>query len=184
MAKIYVANVSRQIFEFRYRIPEFTQERRVTIQPMSQVCLPDRELSTEQIGAIISQHAQYGFIAVEEIGSRTNKHKFAGQCYSIDKPVPAVKIEFQIIANQEVLEQRGREIRKETAIASSISLNNELEEQTRGTELAGRDLARNFVTELQEDEQKDGFGSTAPVNESFKVEDPKGSKIVSKGRRK
>jgi hypothetical protein len=176
--KMYVANVTEQFHQFSYRIPEVNQTRNLTIPPRAQVKLPD-DMTREQVDAVVTQHAPYGMIAVEEVGSGTNRRRFSNLLYSLVMPVPGVRIELQYVRNHEVLVDRGKEIRKETAVASNLGLVAELDKRTRNTEMAGAEVS-NFGAEVIEDERPDVSDSDR-LSETYKVTgDATASKIAPK----
>ena len=181
--RVFVANVSEKRYEFMYRIPEETKVRKVTIQPRAQQRLPD-DLTKEQIEYIVDHHGRYGFIPVDEVGSGSGKKRYSELCYSVDKSVSPLKMEALYRINHNILVERGKEIRKQTAIASNNKLVETIEREARGTEFSGGEI-ENFTTTIQEQDSKDGFGSD-PINESFRVvENPGQSKIApGRGRRK
>lgn len=113
--KMYVANCTQQVQDFVYRVPGQSAPRRQPIQIGEQIKLSG-DLEEADVNYIISQHAKYGMIRVDEI-DRTRT--FIGLCYDIDKPVPGKRILIAIEHNQEVLTARGEQIRKESAVALS-----------------------------------------------------------------
>lgn len=118
--KMYVANCTQQVQDFAYRIPGTNGTRRQEIKIGGQILIAGHEtLGRPEIDAIVAQHARYGMIAVEDI-DRTKP--FAGLCYSVDKPVPVEKLRRVLVHNTEVLVERGRTIRQETAVAMNSAL--------------------------------------------------------------
>ncbi len=118
---IYVANCTKQIQEFVYRVPEARGARVQKIPIGGQVKLSG-DFVPAGVDSIVAQADKYGFVRVDAI-DRTKA--FVGLCYSVDKPVPVEAIQVAIKRNDGVLEERGRENRLEAAIA----VNNALEEQ-------------------------------------------------------
>lgn len=119
--KLHIANLTQQNQDFVYRVPETTGLRKQMIGIGEQIVISG-DLNRPQIDAIIEQHAKYGLVAVEEID---RSRPFVGLCYSIDKPVPAARMLGGIEHNTGVLTARGREIRKEMAVATNSMLENQ-----------------------------------------------------------
>ena len=166
--KMYVANVTEQINEFRYRLPEISKPRSLSIPPRTQIKLPD-DMSQMQIDAVVRQHAPYGFISVDEVSASQRKGRKINLCYGVDRPVPGVRIEFLYRQNYDVAVKEGEKIRKETAVAGSLALANEIDLRTRNTELSGvADAARNFTADVIEEELPDNSDATR-LAESYRV---------------
>jgi hypothetical protein len=115
---MYIANCTQQVQDFIYRLPETPGPRSQRIDIGSQVQISG-DLSTPDIDAIVRQHATYGLVSVDEV-DRTKP--FVGLCYSVDKPVPVAKIKSAIAHNYDVMVERGKELRKEAAVATESSL--------------------------------------------------------------
>ena len=118
MSRMYIANCTKQIHTFTYRIPDssetLTRPRAIEIRAGGQAKLPD-DLSTPQIDAVIRQHARYGMVSVADL-DRTKP--FAGMCYSIDKPVSVDSIRAGLIHNDAVLREQGKQLRQEAGVAA------------------------------------------------------------------
>lgn len=172
--KMYVANCTQQRQSFMYRVPETNGSgmmggmRVQDIEIGGQTALSG-DLNKFQIDAIVSQHARYGLVAVDEI-DRT-RGAFTGMCYSIDKPVPVNKLLYVINANRGVLDLRGQAIRKEAAVA----VNQQVESQM-GDSVSGARPPQLEKLEIEVQEEKQGTGPThEPVEERLRVtrrEDP------------
>lgn len=111
--KVYVANTTRQVQDFVWRSIEGRVPHRMAIDVGQQVVLPG-DWKTEDIKYLEEQHRRYGLVAVDEI-DRTRD--FIGLCFSVDKPIAVEKIRRALTTNQAVLEERGRELRKQAAVA-------------------------------------------------------------------
>lgn len=124
MSKLYIANCTQQQIKFMYRIPEDPRPypQFFYIRAGAQERLPF-ELSTPAIEAIVAAHAPYGLVRADEV-DRTRP--FIGMCYAVDKPVVLDKIRRALQHNQQVLNERGQEIRQ----AAAIAVNNVVEQQT------------------------------------------------------
>src|SRR5215475_11938590 len=113
MPELYVGNMSKQIQQFGYRVPE----RQGTIfQPIpigGQIRVsPDgqrRDLSTPEIDAIIGQHSTYGLVCVDDIDAKQSP--FSGLCYSIGKPITPEKLRRAMLKKEEALGVFGQKIR-------------------------------------------------------------------------
>lgn len=142
--KMYVANTTKQICGFHYRIDETRGARQQVIPPGRQIMLADMSLSQGHIDYILKQHQKYGMIPYEE-ASRTRG--FIPRLFSIDKPVPAKVIEETMKRNTTVLIVRGRDARKLAAVQSNNAIEQQfqnLSEQTQGAinpELNSLDVA-------------------------------------------
>lgn len=123
--KMYVGNCTRQSNDFQYRMPGEANSQRdrggnlrfQRIEPLSYLQLSG-ELSSDEIDYIVAQHDAYGLIHVSEIN---RARPYIGLCWDT-KPINVQALREAITHNQEVLEQRGRDIRKEAAVALNTSL--------------------------------------------------------------
>lgn len=122
--KLYVANCTNQVQDFIYRLPETASSRQQRIEIGGQIQISGT-LSKMDIDAVIEQHTKYGMVSVDEI-DRTRQ--FIGICYSVDKPVDLKYVARAFDINKYVLDERGKTIRQEAAIAVS----NSVEEQGAG----------------------------------------------------
>ena len=145
--RLYVANATKQNFDFMYRLPEVTGIRMQTIPIGGQVQITG-ELTTPQVDSIIAQHTKYGMVAVDEIDRSRN---FTGLCYSIDKPVPVAKIMTAVRLNTNVLQERGRRMRQEAAVAE----NNRIEQTLIENDIPGT-LNKLEVSVVEEKDRTDG----------------------------
>jgi hypothetical protein len=118
MAKLYVANCTKQRHEFLYRAPEQKNHIKEPIEIGSQIMVW-KDAPREELQGIIEQHEMYGLVPVAEI-DRT-KH-FVGMCYQWDRPVDVNKIMYTVENNDTVLEEAALEKRKEAAQVISQSL--------------------------------------------------------------
>jgi len=154
MAKLYLANCTKQRHEFLYHAPEQKQLTKQDIEIGSQIMVW-RDAPLDQLSAIILQHEPYGLINVNEI-DRT-KH-FVGICYSFDKPIDVHKIMYTVENNDKVLEERGLETRKEVAQVITHSLSQVA--QDAGNGLNTLDVE---VKELASPGKEPGFSETITV---------------------
>jgi hypothetical protein len=150
--KLYIANCTKQVWIFSYRVPGTDLMgkpfgvRQQEIPEGGQIQISG-DLQPEEITYIIEQNARYGLIQSEEI-DRTRP--FAGLCYSIGKPIAVPKIEKLFMHNQEVLEERSEEKLRDTALANNQLLKNRLQSAARD---AGRKMPAigEFETALSEE---------------------------------
>ena len=135
MSKLYIANTTKKLQIFHYRMPEDPrpQALMIHIRPGGQEVIPYRDLSPQAVEAIVAPHRPYGLISVDEVP----RHKpFVGMCYSVDKPVPLERIQVGLKHNDELLAHQGRE----TRIAAAVALNNAIEQQT-GQQLSNLEIS-------------------------------------------
>jgi len=141
---MYVANTTKQICGFHYRVDESRGARQQVIPPGRQIMLADMNLNEGHIAYIRKQHEQYGMRHYEE-AARTRG--FIPRLFSIDKPVPAKIIEETMKRNTAVLVIRGRDARKLAAVQANNAIEQQftnLAEQTNGAinpELNSLDVA-------------------------------------------
>lgn len=129
MPTLYVANLTRQVREFLYKLPE--QGLRRQMIPIGQQIRVAGIENTEQIRVVLEHYYRYGMKSVEDaMKSKT----FTGLCYSIDKPVKIDQMEIGIAANDAVLVQRGQQVRKEAAIAAAHLADQQVDGRLKNTE--------------------------------------------------
>jgi hypothetical protein len=174
--RLYIANCTQQIQQFHYRVPETggAMAGGVRVQPIdigSQVVLTG-DLNQLQVDSIVAQHRKYGLVKIDEV-DRTKG--FSGMCYSIDRPVPVHKIIYVMEQNKSVLDMRGRQTRKEAAVAVNQQIETNMGDQLKKLEF-----------ELKE--EKSGSGPIHdPVNEAMRItrtEDPTPIKEQNQSRRR
>jgi hypothetical protein len=159
--KLFIANATKHIQQFAYRIPEFPRVFQNEIRPGEQIVVyQDSDRAT--LEHIVKQHQECPkpfLIPVEEL----DKHKgFAGLIFSFDKPVPAFKIEETFSRNDEALEALGQEQRKEAAAALSATMEQSAQEV--GATVSGVKMT------VQEEGRKDDTNGTSKVNETIEVQ--------------
>ena len=145
--RLYIANATKQNFDFMYRMPEVSGIRVQTIPIGGQIQITG-ELSTLQVDSIIAQHAKYGMVSVDEIDRSRN---FTGLCYSIDKQIPVAKIMTAVRLNTAVLQNRGKQMRQEAAVAE----NNRIERTLIENDIPGV-LNKLEVSVVEEKDRADG----------------------------
>lgn len=160
MTKLYVANTTKQVQQFHYWVGE-TQRPLVQEIPVGgQILVYKADAQRHELEKIIEQHERYGLVNVNEI-DRTKA--FIGCCYRYDEPVDIEKIMRAITHNDEVLQERGVESRKNSVAALDGTL--------RGS--AGNDLM-NLETEVTEIAPKGSDNDT--MKENIAIESSKPSR--------
>lgn len=152
---LYVANLSRNVLEFTYRVAGENRYFTTKIMPFGQESIYPRGTSDEHAD-IVDQNRPYGLIAVSDI-DRTRT--FIGMCYQFDKPIQPDKMIPVARHNDDVLNREAQESRKITAIAMDESLARTAQEA--GMKFNGLEIG------LEEQEQK---GSDTQVSETIAVE--------------
>ena len=161
MTALYVANVTKQIIQFAYRVPE---RQGVVVQPIpigGQIRITPvngkDDLSTVEIDAIVDRHRKYGLVPLDEVDS--SKTQFHGMFYSVGKPISVERLHKAMQRTEEALEEQGKNIRREAAIA----VNNQIE----GT--IGENLKR-LEMSITEEEPRGGYPEDhAPLGEGVRV---------------
>lgn len=118
MTTLFVANTSSRHHEFLFRIPGNEQVRRVTINAGKQMEVI-RGAQEEEVNAIIEQHKPYGLIHVSQVKKVSD---FVGLMYQLDRPVDSGAMEIAVEKNNDVLIEKGHELRKEAAVAANATL--------------------------------------------------------------
>lgn len=149
--KMYVANCSKQVQDFFYRMPESSGVRRQRIEVGQQIRISG-ELNSPDIDAIVEQHKMYGMVREDEI-DRTKV--FIGVCYQIDKPVKINNVIMALDHNMEVLTEQGKQIRKEASVVINENLSSEHPDH------------KKTMVSVVEEEKRDG--STPTFAEGFEV---------------
>lgn len=158
MTRLFIANCTKQDCDFNFRLPENRKLIQVRIPKGCQSTILG-ELQDTDIAAITRQHSRYGLIHVDE----AKKVKaFAGLCWS-NKEIPAKLMQGLYDHNQEALEQKGEEQRKEAAVVVKASIDTSLKavgESTTAVEVMAEEL------KAPGDENKDpGLKQTIRVDE-------------------
>jgi hypothetical protein len=156
--KLYIGNATRQQRDFQYRVSKDAPLRTQMIPPGAQVRISG-DLTKAQVDYIVSKEAKYGIVSATSIDQTKG---FYGTCYSIDKPISAVKLMMLMDVNQDALVARGREIREQSAVAQSNLLETALVENGRQERLTEVELT------LQQEEQ-DPHNSVPQMSEGFRV---------------
>lgn len=150
--KVFVANTTRQIQDFNWRMVGSNALHRMQIDVGQQVQLPGT-WQPEDIDYLQKQHRPYGLVEVGEIDRRKD---FIGLCYSINRAIPVEKIRRALVTNQDVLEERGRTLRQHAAVAAAQQA------------MQAHPDARLTALEMTIQEERDD-GVTPAVNEGIRV---------------
>lgn len=122
--KLFIANTTKQIMAFHYRLPEMANLFYVEINPGQQKCLLQEDLSTEDIDHVIKQHSgvTHGyFVRASDIDTTRG---FKGMIYSIGEPVNADMIQRCLNSNDVELVKAADEFRKNELAATALSMEN------------------------------------------------------------
>lgn len=118
MSDLWIANATRQTYDFNYRVVDPDQRyRTLKIEPGQQGKIPN--LTHEDIKFITDNHAMYGLIPHEDIDRALGYH---ATCYRVDRPVDAARVTYLMDHNQGALVMQGKEIRKLNALAQSANI--------------------------------------------------------------
>jgi len=170
MTKLYIANCMKQTYIFAYRVPNESGIKQLPIRIGEQIQLPGdfdmSQISNTSASGIVDQHLKYGMVKFDEI-DRTKP--FIGICYSVDKKIPVEKIMRAMTHNEMVLEQRGRDLRQASAVASNNLIEKHLHEANQQSggdaELGG------FEMTVEEESQRGGRnGNDDLMKEGIKVD--------------
>ena len=120
MARLFVANVTKQNFMFTYRFPERSQPCTQRIEAGGQICIApngsNTDLAQQEIDYILKQYEKYGIQEADRIDH--SKGPFNGICYSVGKQISVEKLRKAVIKNEQALDRLGREMRQEAAVAA------------------------------------------------------------------
>jgi hypothetical protein len=124
MAKLYIANCTKQVQEFHYWAPEVPRPMRQMI-PIGEQILVYKDAPLEDLEKIVEQHRSYGLVEASEAAKQKG---FVGLVYSFDKPIKGEGIIETIEHNDVVLDEQSQEYRTEAAVALNNSVANALAE--------------------------------------------------------
>lgn len=123
--KCYIANASAQVQELYFWLPEVSRPVMQRLNMGQQELLAHRELTKDQLDAVLAQLHPYGVANIKDID---REKKFSGLCYQLDKPINVEDLKNGVQRNQEVLEARSREARE----MSTAAIHEDLQKQTKG----------------------------------------------------
>lgn len=119
---LYVGNMTKQLHQFEFRLPNQRVPRRVDIEALTQVNIAGSDgLTGSEIEQIVKQHERYGLIPVSEID---HTKPYFGLVYSTDKPITVANFHLAIKHNDDAMMEMGKEIRKRAAVATAATLQN------------------------------------------------------------
>lgn len=164
MAKLFIANCTKQNMQFTYRLTDNPKRPMfLNIRYGAQAMLP-QDLPLNELDRIIKAQERYGMIPVEELDRRKD---YTGFVYSIDKPVPVAKIDRVINHNIGILDRRGVEIRRQTAVMANATIDKAISDQR---SYDPRGLGTKDVFEVSVIEQDQNNGQTTTINEIITVD--------------
>ena len=149
--KLYIANATRQVVDFLYRVPGNQKLMSQTIRVGSQIALSG-DLSTDDIDVITTHHRTYGMVGVSEIDST---RRFIPLVFSVDRAVSAAVLNRLMDRNTGSLVESGKAYRRDMAIANNQVLESQLAEGDRPERLA------EFEMTVIEENHDDRDGSEA-----------------------
>lgn len=115
-----MANCTKQVQDFVYRIPEDKNRCRLQTIPVgAQIIVHTKDASLDVLMGIVAQHEPYGLVDVKDIPKTV---KYIGLCYSFDKPIDMDKIMHALHHNDDVLTDLGLQIRKDNAVSLNHSI--------------------------------------------------------------
>jgi hypothetical protein len=121
MTDMYVANATKQHYTFLYRASGRSSPTAQEIPIGTQVKIAGSP-TPDDIQGIILQHEPYGFM---ECG-RYDSPRFGGIMYSLGAPISENVLKKAILKYQELKDEMGKIIRKESAVAASSTIENEI----------------------------------------------------------
>lgn len=162
--KMFIANCTKQVQDFSYRVTESPGVRMQRIDIGRQIQLAG-DLTQADVDYIIEQHTRYGMKSVDD--ARKSKGVYTGVCYSLEKPVSIENMQIVLQLNDAVLTQRGQQQRKEAAIATAAAITQDGQQNLKGLETS--------VTEHRKD------GGEPDVAEGVRVDTtaPEGEQTVT-----
>ena len=134
--KLFIANATRQIMEFCYRLPERPGALRQVIPIGGQVQVSG-DLTRAEIDYVVEKASIFGLV---EIGDAERTGGFSGLCYSVDKPISEDRLFRAMTKRVAVLEDLGREQRKNAAIGVHDQVERQLKDHRDLGTLNGLDM--------------------------------------------
>jgi predicted metal-dependent hydrolase len=143
MTKLFIANTTLQSHQFIFTVIGEAQRRFINIKPGEQIMIP-KDLSPEEMIAIVHQHEPYGIKKANEL---PRNKKFVGLCWNEGGPVKLPQLETAIEQNQIALDTTAAErLEKVTAATANYA-------QKTAVEMGAPQLLR---TEVQTETDKGG----------------------------
>jgi len=127
------------------------------------------DINPQQMESIVKQHEHYGFATVAEVKSGTVKRAFTRLVYS-ESPIAPHILEALLRNNHAFLDEEGKAIRRNTAIAINNAVVNQLETAREDTGLEA--TVRDLDVTIQEEEPKGGYDRPTKeiISEGFKID--------------
>jgi len=171
MARLYIANLTRQDHEFQYRVPAeegFSRDqpkiRMIGKGTQQQVHI---EAPRTVLEAIVGQHRQYGLVEASEV---VKTKDFIGLCFSFDQPVNLDQMHYGVDHNSGVLFDRGVKNREEAALAADQAFENTLEDAIYRGEIRGSTKVKALHVETLEESDSPKFGEGITVDHLTPIE--------------
>lgn len=161
MSKLYIANATRQNYEFTYRLPEAPGAKVQTIPVGGQVIIAGGNLTTTDVDYILSQYKQYGLVSAEEMDN--GRVPFSGLAYSLERPISADRLEKAMNRNIQNLVERGKKIMEEAAISVNNSIEHDMQEQQNDAGLSKLEMS------VVEEESRVGDRSGPRLSQGVRV---------------
>jgi len=155
MSKLFIANCTKQDFEFHFWVDENTRPITTKIRMGSQMLIYEQGTKSDH-EHIIKQHQIYGLKPVNEI-DRTKE--FVGLCYQFEKPIPLDRLQTTFDHNDDAMAHSAQEHRK----LATLSMDDTLKRSAQETD----STLANFEVEVVEQQQK---GVDTKIHESIVVE--------------
>jgi hypothetical protein len=172
MARLFVANCTKQRHEFTYFVPE---DRRGSLKkimiPIGGQVMVHKEDTPEVLNEIIDQHIRYGLVAAKDI---PKTRAFIGVCYSINQMIDVDDIMTAAEHNDDVLIERGLHQRKTATLAMDAEMSKSVGE-------AGGTLE---VLEVNIREDTKGKPESERASQSISVEKPERNDYGRNNRRR
>jgi len=114
--KLFIANLTKQRFKFHYRLPENPKllDQDIPIGKQIQIA---GDLARDVIDIIISQHADYGILAANEVYGKSHDNIKAPLVYSVGEPVDLDKLFHGIAKNDDVAQKMADDSKLATTAA-------------------------------------------------------------------
>jgi len=155
MTKLFVANCTKHVQDFIYRLPEVPQLYKVTIPIGGQAAIyEDTDKAT--LGLIIDQHLKYGLKALSELDRSKG---YTGLCYQFDAPIDVERIMSAVAHNDDEIARVGHEVRKAQAAGISAAI----DQNMMGSESQLQSLEVEIVEQKKPGENSDKMTETIQV---------------------
>lgn len=168
--RLYIGNATKQNFDFMYWVPTTPPARRIQRIEVGRQVAISGELDRAAIDGIIQQHIAYGIIDAKDVAHAAH---FVPLCFSVDRPITGAQLTALMTKNAAVLQDLGRQIRREAALASNDRLETDITESGRPERLRVMDMSVVEENHDERDEQR-------PLAEGFRVvasnDEPGGSR--------